>query len=496
MALDLTITDDMRKASGAIGSTLCYNYKFVPLRITAAELEVAALAEFQGDEDARIAIRAHARRAPRLAQTWSEEKIYAALRQLFASNAAEFSNDDESEDDEDVRSRIDAILEEYVKGHATDLHVIERRDGKSELLVRTDRALDDIDEVVTEEFARRAINAIRRKANIRDDDPLGFGAFEIKGSDGRTVQCRVQILPDDQGKDAILRFNGSALRLYELDELGMDEDTLENYKNALNSPGKIHAIVGPMNSGKTTTRASVIVYCLTIIGGRHRAKAVTGEDPVEIRIEGATQVPINEKKGLSYAAFVRALVRSDADIVGIGEVRDDDTADAAVGLGYAGRTVVLSMHAMDSIAAVGRFLYFNVAPEQLDEVLGTVLSQRMLPIICQGCRVKRLVTSNEVRRLTLVVPSRADIPKEVYDEGPGCDACAHRSRIGQVPVFELFVITRQVGALIRAGASYARLREEALRSQMGYKPMLLTALQLVSEGRTSLSHLFQEVYNA
>lgn len=492
---DVEITDDMRKASAAIGSTLCYNYRFVPLRITATEVEIAASPDFDKDEDAKIAIRSHARRDAKLREPWEKERIYSALRQLFGANAGTLANAGDAEDDTDVRAWVESRIDTSIREHATDLHIIERRGAPSEVLVRTDRALDLVEEI-SQDTARRAINAVRRLASIPDDDALGFGSYEVKGADGRSIQCRVQILPDERGKDAILRFNGSALRLYELDELGMDADVLQHYKNALHSPGGIHGIVGPMNSGKTTTRASSIAYLLNLIGGRHRVKAVTAEDPVEIRIDGATQVPINEKKGLSYANFARALVRSDADIVGIGEVRDPETADAAVGLGYAGRTVILSMHAMDSIAAVGRFLYFNVAAEQLDEVLRTVTAQRMLPLLCPNCRRPRLVTQNEIRRLVLVVPEKSMIPKEVYDEGPGCDACANRGRVGQVPVFELLVVTRNIGAAIRAGASYARLREEALKAQMGYKPMLLTALQLVSEGRTSLSHLFQEVYNA
>ncbi len=238
-------------------------------------------------------------------------------------------------------------------------------------------------------------------------------------------------------------------------------------------------VCGPTGSGKSSTLYSI----LRSIDAKER-NVVTIEDPVEIRLDGITQQPVNEERGNTFAALLRSVLRQDPDVVLVGEVRDNDTAVAAAQASMTGHLVFSTVHSRDSVGAVFRLLDLGVEPYQVASGLTAVIAQRLVRRLCPHCRKKRAVTDSDRRMLEdLAGEDAAAKVTTLYDAG-GCSKCLHTGFLGRQAVFEVMHVTEKVRDAVLSGADAASLHA-ALRTT-NYKKLKAVAADFAVAGETTL----------
>jgi type IV pilus assembly protein PilB len=283
------------------------------------------------------------------------------------------------------------------------------------------------------------------------------GRFRVKIR-GRSVDFRVSIMPSVHGEDAVIRIldkeslskQFASLRL---DILGFDEKELARFRRFIREPYGMVLVTGPTGSGKTTT-----LYAALSEIKSEEDKIVTIEDPVEYQLRGVTQIPVNEKKGLTFARGLRSILRHDPDKIMVGEIRDAETADIAIQSALTGHLVFTTVHANNVIDVLGRFLNMKIEPYNFVSALNCVLAQRLVRTICQHC--KRTVRASR----ELLVESGLDpatYAETSFYEGAGCLECGGTGYLGRTAICELLDVSDPVREMILARRSTADIKRAA-----------------------------------
>jgi len=248
------------------------------------------------------------------------------------------------------------------------------------------------------------------------------GRFRVKYS-GRAIDFRVSIMPSIHGEDAVLRVldkesMSEKFKKLTLEVVGFAEDDLRRFRRYIKEPYGMVLVTGPTGSGKTTTLYAAINEIKT-----DEDKIITIEDPVEYQLRGITQIPVNEKKGLTFARGLRSILRHDPDKIMVGEIRDNETAQIAIQSALTGHLVFTTVHANNVVDVLGRFLNMGVEPYNFVSALNCILAQRLVRIICDSCRTA-VHYPNEVLEASGLDPVQwSQVP--LY-EGQGCIECAAR----------------------------------------------------------------------
>jgi general secretion pathway protein E len=267
----------------------------------------------------------------------------------------------------------------------------------------------------------------------------------------RELDLRVSTVPTLYGESVVLRLLDRGGRPVALEELGMSPTTLERFQQLALRPHGILLATGPTGSGKTTT-----LYAALALRGRTAEKIITVEDPVEYHLEDVTQVPVNRKVGMTFAAALRSLLRQDPDVLMVGEMRDGETAEIAVQAAMTGHLVFSTLHTNDALGAIPRLADLKVEAYLVAGALEGVLAQRLVRKVCPDCREKytpdpqavALLANRPVGKLTLV-------------RGKGCPTCRGTGYRGRIGIFELFAMTEEIKHEVAKAAPVARLRELA-----------------------------------
>ena len=376
---------------------------------------------------------------------------------------------------------VDSILFNAIQRRASDIH-IETRERQVVVKYRIDGVLYQAMEPIDKQHHSTIISRIKvmSELDIAEKRIPQDGRFKVRFS-GRTIDFRISIMPTVHGEDAVIRIldkesANAEFRTLNLDVLGFDDDTKRQLRKFIREPYGMVLVTGPTGSGKTTT----LYACLSEIVSSED-KIITIEDPVEYQLAGITQIPVNEKKGLTFARGLRSILRHDPDKIMVGEIRDEETAQIAVQSALTGHLVFTTVHANNVVDVLGRFLNMNVDLYNFVSALNCVLAQRLVRRICIHC--KRPVTVSR----SLLEESGLD-PDQYEDftfyEGAGCLECNGTGYLGRAAISELLNLSDDIRELIMGRRSAAEVKRAAKGEGMRF--LRETALQKVFAGETTL----------
>jgi type IV pilus assembly protein PilB len=376
---------------------------------------------------------------------------------------------------------VDSILFNAIQRRASDIH-IETQDREVVVKYRIDGVLYQAMKSIDKRHHSTIVSRIKvmSELDIAEKRIPQDGRFKVRFS-GRTIDFRVSIMPTVHGEDAVIRIldkesTNAEFKTLNLDVLGFEEDTKRQLRKFINEPYGMVLVTGPTGSGKTTS----LYACLSEIRSSED-KIVTIEDPVEYQLKGITQIPVNEKKGLTFARGLRSILRHDPDKVMVGEIRDEETAQIAVQSALTGHLVFTTVHANNVVDVIGRFLNMNVDLYNFVAALNCVLAQRLVRRICLHCKRPAQVSDTMLEDSGLDPDRYSDF---TFFEGGGCIECNGTGYRGRLAIAELLNLSDNIRQLILDRRSAAEIKRAAKAEGMRF--LRESALQKVFAGETSL----------
>ena len=379
---------------------------------------------------------------------------------------------------------VDSTIYTAIQRRASDIH-IETQDESVHVKYRIDGVLQPAMRPIAKQFHSSIISRIKVMAelDIAEKRVPQDGRFKLR-MPGKTIDFRVSIMPSVHGEDAVIRILdkeslSEQFTELRLDILGFPEAELKRFRKYIAEPYGMVLVTGPTGSGKTTTLYAALSEIRSI-----EDKIITIEDPVEYQLRGITQIPINEKKGLTFARGLRSILRHDPDKIMVGEIRDNETAQIAINSALTGHLVFTTVHANNVLDVLGRFLNMGVEAYQFVSALNCVLAQRLVRIICTHC--KRPV---KVERL-LLEESGLDPELEhthVFYEGIGCLECNGTGFKGRLAICELLDLTDRIREMILEKRPTSEIKKAAREEGMRF--LRESAVERVMEGTTTLREI-------
>ena len=358
---------------------------------------------------------------------------------------------------------VDSAVFDALNRRASDIH-IETRDSEVVIKYRIDGVLQAAMKPIAKEHHSAIISRIKvmSELDIAEKRVPQDGRFRVKIG-GRAIDFRVSIMPSVHGEDAVIRILdkeslSKTFTSLRLDVLGHDEKELTRLRRFIREPYGMVLVTGPTGSGKTTTLYAALSEIKT-----EEDKIITIEDPVEYQLKGITQIPVNEKKGLTFARGLRSILRHDPDKIMVGEIRDAETADIAIQSALTGHLVFTTVHANNVIDVLGRFLNMKIEPYNFVSALNCVLAQRLVRRICAHCK-RRVKASPEL--LTESGLDANTYGEMWFYEGAGCVECGGTGYAGRTAICELLDVSDHVRELILARKSSADIKRAAREEGM------------------------------
>ncbi|MCC6741303.1 MAG: type II/IV secretion system protein [Planctomycetia bacterium] len=389
-----------------------------------------------------------------------------------------FKKSGESAFDPSMRSRTALLLRrligEAIELRATDIH-FEPEEKGVRIRARVDGFLRDLTELDTEQ-GHKAISAIKvicdlditRKSRMQD------GSFSAKVR-GKTVEFRVSSIEEVHGDKVVVRVLETEPEIIALTRLGVPAATERQLREFLVKPQGLMLVSGPTGSGKSTT-----LYSMLREVDRRQRNVVAIEDPIEYHLEYVTQISVDARHGITFAAALRNALRQDPNILMVGEIRDPETAGIAIQAGLTGHLVFSTVHARDAVATIYRLLDLGVEPFLVANVLNLSIAQRLVRLLCWDCRRRVAPDRAKMKRLS------PGFDGPVY--GPvGCPSCENTGYRGRTGVFEVIAVTERIRDLILAKAPEDAIRKAA--NEEGMLPIARAAAEKVAVGMTSLEEI-------
>jgi len=379
---------------------------------------------------------------------------------------------------------VDSVLFNAIQRRASDIH-IETQENVVVIKYRIDGVLYPAMEPIDKKHHQTIISRIKvmSELDIAEKRIPQDGRFKIRVK-GRTIDFRVSIMPTVHGEDAVIRIldkesANAEFKNLRLDVLGMDVETMRRLRKFIREPYGMVLVTGPTGSGKTTT----LYACLSEIQSVED-KIITIEDPVEYQLRGITQIPVNEKKGLTFARGLRSILRHDPDKVMVGEIRDEETAQIAVQAALTGHLVFTTVHANNVVDVLGRFLNMKVELYNFVSALNCVLAQRLVRKICPHCKAEFVPTPQVLEESGLAAENLTGV---TLWEGRGCLECNGTGFYGRMAITELLDLSDRIRGLILDRRPAAEIKRAAKEEGMHF--LRESALAKVVSGQTTLREI-------
>ncbi len=389
-------------------------------------------------------------------------------------------NDDASP----VVKLVNSTLYDALRLGASDIHVETAGDSLT-IKYRMDGVLTQAGRAAGGAFAEQVISRIKVMAelDISERRVPQDGRFKV-AAQGREIDVRVSIMPSIHGEDAVLRILdkqalADEVRGLRLESLGFDRSTMEAARRLAAQPYGMLLVTGPTGSGKTTT-----LYAALSEINRGVDKIVTIEDPVEYQLPGVLQIPVNEKKGLTFARGLRSILRHDPDKIMVGEIRDPETAQIAVQAALTGHLVFTTVHANNAFDVIGRFTHMAVDPHSFMSALNGIIAQRLMRVNCPHCAVAVEASAEE---LALAGIDPGAIAGFELRAGRGCGQCRGSGYRGRRAIAEVLIIDDELRELIAAREPPRRVKAAA--QAKGFRSLRAAALALVVAGESTIEEM-------
>ncbi len=379
---------------------------------------------------------------------------------------------------------VDTTIFTALQRRASDIH-IETRDDSVVIKYRIDGVLQQAMQPIAKEHHSTIISRIKvmSELDISERRVPQDGRFRVRYL-GRSIDFRVSIMPSIHGEDAVLRVldkesMSEKFHKLTLDVVGFSDEDLHKFRRYIKEPYGMVLVTGPTGSGKTTT-----LYAALNEIKADEDKFITIEDPVEYQIRGITQIPVNEKKGLTFARGLRSILRHDPDKIMVGEIRDTETAQIAINAALTGHLVFTTVHANNVVDVLGRFLNMGVEAYNFVSSLNCILAQRLVRLVCEFCKKEVHYSAEELEASGLNPQEWASIP---FYEGEGCIECSGTGFRGRSAIHELLELTDNVREMILAKRPSSEIRRAARDEGMHF--LRESALDRVRRGLTTLKEI-------
>ena len=389
-----------------------------------------------------------------------------------------------SADTSPIIKLVDSTVFNAIQRRASDIH-IETRENEVIIKYRIDGVLYQAMEPIDKQHHQTIVSRIKvmSELDIAEKRVPQDGRFKMRFQ-GRTIDFRVSVMPSVHGEDCVIRILdkeslSTEFKNLRLSILGFDDDTIRKLSKFIREPYGMVLVTGPTGSGKTTT----LYACLSEIQSSED-KILTIEDPVEYQLDGITQIPVNEKKGLTFARGLRSILRHDPDKIMVGEIRDEETAQIAIQAALTGHLVFTTVHANNVVDVLGRFLNMNVDLYNFASALNCVLAQRLVRRICPHCR-HEVSASAELLEESGLDPER--YRDTVFYEGKGCFECSGTGFHGRMAISELLNLSDRIRELILDKRPASEIRRVAKEEGMTF--LRESALEKVFQGVTTLREI-------
>ena len=482
--VDLRVASIDHDLFRSIPVDLMFRYNFVPMRAQNGTLDIA-LADPRNlnliDELAlllnkklRVKVATLSQIAELLKKTEQSQRVLEEVTEGFALDVVgDEENSDETlsidkltaadSDIAPVIKLVDTTIFNALERRASDIH-IESRDQEVAIKYRIDGVLHYAMPPIAKDWHTTILSRIKvmSELDIAERRVPQDGRFRVRYK-GRLIDFRVSIMPTIHGEDAVLRVldkesMSEKFAKLSLEVVGFSEADLTKFRRYIMEPYGMVLVTGPTGSGKTTT-----LYAALSEIKNDEDKIITIEDPVEYQIKGITQIPVNEKKGLTFARGLRSILRHDPDKIMVGEIRDQETAQIAINSALTGHLVFTTVHANNVLDVLGRFLNMGVEPYNFVSALNCILAQRLVRVICEFCRKQVHYPESYLVESGLNPTEWRDIP---FYEGAGCFECGGTGFRGRTAIHELLDLTEHIREMIldkRPASEIKRLaREEGM----------------------------------
>lgn len=385
-----------------------------------------------------------------------------------------------AQDHNPVVRLLNSTLFDALQRRASDIHLEAVRDGLC-IKYRVDGVLHIVAQCPGADTAQQVVSRIKVLGgmDIAERRVPQDGRVKIRVQ-GRDIDLRVSVMPNLHGEDVVLRVLDKVREgTVRLDALGFDGAASEAIRALARAPHGMVLVTGPTGSGKSTTLYASLCEIHT-----GEQKIVTIEDPIEYQLDGILQIPVNDKKGLTFARGLRSILRHDPDIILVGEIRDGETAGIAVQAALTGHLVLSSVHANGAFTVLERFLHMGIEPASLAEALNGVVAQRLVRRVCASCARPAVPDAAALARWGV---GATELGMGEFRQGDGCDECHGTGYRGRLAVAEVLHCTEAFKDAMMARPGAGRLR--AIAMQVGFVPLRHAALDAARRGETTLQEI-------
>jgi type IV pilus assembly protein PilB len=484
---------------------LMFRYHFVPLHLQNGTLEIALADPRQIvliDELAmllakklRVRVATYSQISDLLKKTEQSQRVLEEVTEGFTLDVVgdeegmeeTLSIDRLTAEDANIApviKLVDTTIFNALERRASDIH-IETRDQEVAIKYRIDGVLQYAMNPISKEWHSAIISRIKvmSELDIAERRVPQDGRFRVRYKT-RLIDFRVSIMPTIYGEDAVLRVldkesMSEKFAKLSLDVVGFEEEDLLKFRRYIKEPYGMVLVTGPTGSGKTTT-----LYAALSEIKNDEDKIITIEDPVEYQIKGITQIPVNEKKGLTFARGLRSILRHDPDKILVGEIRDQETAQIAINAALTGHLVFTTVHANNVLDVLGRFLNMGVEPYNFVSSLNCILAQRLVRVICPHCRTTAQYDDDLLRESGLDLDEWRGFQ---FHEGRGCIECSGTGFHGRTAIHELLDLSERIREMILGRRPTSEIKRAAKEENMTF--LRESAVQKVRAGVTTLREI-------